>query len=168
MQFSLVAVYLANVLLGLLSLSILPERVVSHFSAAGVPKSWTDSSANFVLMLALHSATFLLFFGLPRIVKEIPRDLLSIPNKDYWMRGARFAEFNRQITLRFHQYGLATLVFFLGVGGLLLEANLGEQIQLRMGLFWLFVGAFLIYTVVWVVQLFGTFGLPHEAPASEL
>ena len=84
------------------------------------------------------------------------------------MRGARFAEFNRQITLRFHQYGLATLVFFLGVGGLLLEANLGEQIQLRMGLFWLCVGAFLIYTVVWVVQLFGTFGLPHEAPASEL
>lgn len=168
MKCALVIAYLANVILSIVGLLVLPEPVASHFGEDGLPNEWMKPTINFWVMFLVYSLIFILFIGIPSLLRKIPKRLLSLPNKDYWLLEENWAEFNMRLRRRFHQYGFATLMFFFCEAAMVLDANLADPIRLQMEPFWVTFSAFMLYTVLWVSQVFRALALPHEAPAAEL
>jgi hypothetical protein len=52
-----IATFLANILLALLSLAILPDRVAIHFGLGGAADSWAASLTNTLFMLLVGALT---------------------------------------------------------------------------------------------------------------
>jgi putative effector of murein hydrolase LrgA (UPF0299 family) len=55
MRAAFIASFLANVLLALLSLLVLPERVAIHFDLGGLPDSWASDLNSTLLMLTVQA-----------------------------------------------------------------------------------------------------------------
>ena len=153
---------------GIICLFLLPERVASHFGARGEPNDWMESSTNFALMFLLSTVIFIMFAAMPRFMKRIPKCLINLPNKEFWLREENLTEFERRVSNRFYQYGSVLLVFFLCLSLLAFFANYANPIRLRADLFWILFTLFIAYTVTWVAQFFRALALPHHTAAPQL
>jgi len=63
----------------------LPERMASHFSADGTPNGWSPKQAFFILMAMITAVTAIPAFFVPRKLKNLPRQRINLPNKEYWL-----------------------------------------------------------------------------------
>lgn len=82
---------------------LLPERVASHFDAAGQADGWSSKTAFFVFNLAFVAGMALLFLGLTAWQGRIPSAWINLPHKDYWLaperRAATLETIQRQVEI---------------------------------------------------------------------
>ena len=79
----LVALFLLNVTVIVVTTALLPERVAIHFGLGGEPDSWAPRSVNAGLFLAFNVLLFALFYwAVTRYSDPVsPRSAIASPTK---------------------------------------------------------------------------------------
>ncbi len=98
---------------------LLPDKVASHFGPSGKPDAWSTKSVFVTLYLAVIGGCALFFLGLGFIIRVIPRSLLNLPNKAYWLaeeRREQTYDFMLSYTLWFSSATLAVIARFFPPG----------------------------------------------------
>jgi uncharacterized membrane protein len=141
---------------------VLPDRVPSHFDAAGRVDDWTSRTTMVVFWLAMGLAVLVAMPALTRLAAAGDGTWVNMPqrSKDYWFAPERRAEFR----VRFGDdlEGFAALTGALMVAVLALTtwvATTGRD----GAPWWAFVGlmaAYLAATAVWVARLLRAYRPP--------
>ena len=163
MQAAFILSFLANLVLSLISLAILPERFAIHFGSGGVPDGWASSSTNALMMLGMNTFLFLTFYLSPRIIDKVPARWISLPNRDYWLAPERRRRAVEMLSGYLWQFGTALFLFLFLVGLLSLRANLSDPVRLDEAALLIALGIFLGYTVLWMIALVRAFRIPGRA-----
>lgn len=102
----------------------LPERVASHFNAAGVADGWTTRDGQTVWHVGVVLCMTALFEGLARLSPRLPGELINLPRRDYWLAPERRAATHAWLAGLARLLGCVLLVFFLALFHLVYRANL--------------------------------------------
>lgn len=140
----------------------LPDPVASHFGGSGMADDWMSKDAFvglFLGMFVVVAASLLLSVF---IMGKVPDRWINLPHKSYWLaperRDQTFADLTRGMTW----FGVATMLFLMGLYHLAFEANLREPARLSGG-FWILFAVFMAFTVVWWARLWlGYLRVPRQ------
>ena len=77
MRVAFITSFLANVMVTLVSLLILPERVAIHFGLGGLPDSWASNLNSTLLMLGVHALVFVSLYFSPKLLATMPSQCIS-------------------------------------------------------------------------------------------
>ena len=155
-------VFIANVLLWLVSLVVLPDQVAVHFGRGGVPDSWASREWNALVFVLLEAPLFLLLWYAPSLPLGFPPRFVSLPNKEYWLREENQPAFKQKMQHLMAQFGTAFFLFFFYIGVLTVQANLSQPVRLNERAFLPVLVLFLAYTVVWSIGLIRSFRVPDD------
>ena len=89
MRNAFIVSFLANVVLSLASLVILPDRVAIHFGLGGAPDGWASNLTSMLLVLGVHTLVFCALYFSPRLISTVPSKWISLPNRDFWLTPQR-------------------------------------------------------------------------------
>ena len=137
----------------------LPEKLATHFDAAGNANGWMNKTGFFQFQFALLGFLGLVFSLLPQWLSRIPDACINLPHKAHWLaperRAASLADLARQMSF------LSLLIFALLViiGELTLRANLLAPPRLGGEVWWL-LGGYGVLLVIWIVRLYRRFPRP--------
>lgn len=132
---------------------LLPERVASHFNAAGQADGWSAKNNFLVMNLAFVVGMALLFLGLTALLPKMPPDWVNLPNKDYWLAPERRDATLTAISGQMEWLAAATVALLLGITQLTIQANLRAAATLMEGAFWLLFGSYMAFMIAWLVWL---------------
>jgi uncharacterized membrane protein len=159
--FFLVAFFL-NISLNVVSLWLLPEIVAIHFSLGGRPDGWASKETHVLLMLFVDGIAFLpLCFG-AAVIDQVPARFISLPYKQYWLRGENRAQAKRMLSDMMDGFGLSLFGFLFGVSLLAIDANRSVPVRLNEPLFLVLLAVFLLYTLIWTIRLILRFRPPDR------
>jgi hypothetical protein len=159
-----IAAYLANLMLSLASLAILPDRVAIHFGAGGAPDGWASSLTHTLLMLGVDTLVFGALYFAPRLISTVPGKWVNLPNRDFWLSPQRRPLALEKLQHHLWRFGTAVFLFLLVAGLLTIRANRADPVRLEEGLFLTALVIFLAYTLYWVVALVRAFRVPAAPP----
>ena len=160
----LVVVYILTIVLVALSHILLPEDVAIHFDGNGRADGWAPRWLNTALFMGLNTVLFAVCFFGPKLSLAVPKDLINLPNKEYWLADENLPRTREMLAQLLYEFGIAILAFFGVVSALTMQANFSEPMQLDMRLFTAAVVVFLVYTLAWCVRMFIAFRLPESGP----
>ena len=126
----------------------LPDRVASHFDAAGKPDGWCDKDEFLLVYLGILFALTLLFGVLGAVLPRIPNSMINLPNKDYWLAPERRSDTIDRLVAQLLWIGNATLLLVLVMFRLSWIASLGDKPDLG-GWMWIAAAAYLVI-VLWL------------------
>lgn len=144
-----------TVLIFLLALSViqsvyfypqLPDTVASHFDGRGIPNGWMSKQ----MFVAVYLGMMLLMVAIFHIIPRFPNQLRNIPNRDYWMAPERKEGTLNYIDNVSPRLGIATMLLFLYVFQLVMEANLFPKPVLSGNVGW----ALILYFIFFAIWLF--------------
>ncbi len=138
----------------------LPETVASHFGPGGEADGWS-SKGDFMLIYAItFFAIAAIFLGITWFLPKIPPSLVNLPNKDYWLADERKNATYALLANYVLWFTNATLAFIMVVMNMTIRANIYRTNELGDS-FWLLLILYLLFTAVWCVYLFRSFGKPR-------
>lgn len=155
--------FIANVVVTLISLAVLPSRVAIHYGADGMANGWAPNYVNALLMTGTHVLLFCsLYFG-HRLALLFPPKWISLPNKEYWLSPANKSRTIEKIQGFMWRFGVAMFLFLL-IGGLLsLQANMAKPVRLDQRVLLPALGAFIVYIIWWTIVFFRAFRIPGQS-----
>lgn len=106
-----------------------------------------------------------LFFS-PGLVLRYPRAVVSLPNKDYWLKEANKPALRGKLESLMSQIGIAGFLLMFLVEVLTIRANLAQTTQLEETFFWVVFIGFFVYVGCWLLQLHFSFRIPQDADRS--
>jgi len=152
--------FLANLILSLTSLAVLPDRVAMHFGLGGAPDGWASSSTCTLMLLGTHAFVFCSLYFSPKFLAVAPSKWISLPNRDYWLSSQQRSRAVEMFSHYMWQFGAAIFLFMFFVGLLTLRANLSDPVRLDEGALLTAVVIFFAYTAYWLVALLRAFRAP--------
>lgn len=137
----------------------LPERVATHFNAAGKPDGWMGRDAATMMMIGLQTLMPLLFVAIAYMLYFIPPSMINIPHREFWLHPDR-----RQASISFvarstAAFSLGLSLFLLGMNHLTFLANTRHGVLNPLG-FWALLGTFLAFSGAWTAWLVMRFRIP--------
>ena len=81
MRAGFILVFIANVVLSLISLILLPSRVAIHFGPGGMANNWVPSYINTLFFIGTNTFLFVSLDFTPRLVFMFPANGLISPIK---------------------------------------------------------------------------------------
>ena len=138
----------------------LPEKMASHFNAAGKPNGWMSKQAFLRLDLFLVGILAFLFYFSGFFMNKIPTAFINLPNKDFWLAPER-----RDQSLRV----IANFLLWLGNGTLIFVFVLQQHVihyNLNSGKYFVGIGAwtptifYISFVFLWTVALIWMFRRP--------
>ncbi len=134
-----------------LSGAALPERVASHFDAAGAANGFMPRTAYLVVMLVVCAVPVLASMAMASSIGK-PKTRINLPRRNYWLAPERRDETVRRIRRGMAQFNSRLLVFLCFVQWLVVRAN--EQQPAHLDSAWMIAGL-VVFAVVMVVWLLG-------------
>ncbi|HEY9616658.1 MAG TPA: DUF1648 domain-containing protein [Microcoleaceae cyanobacterium] len=156
----LTAVMLVVILQTLYFYPQLPETIASHFDALGKPNGWSPKSVFFVIYAGVLALDAWLFWGMPQAIERRPDRQINLPHKEYWLAADRRADTFAFIREQLRWFGVANLLLMVCVFQLAISANLNPPPKLPVVQIWTVLGAYLIYTIGWLVNFYQHFRRP--------
>ena len=135
------------------SWSAMPERMASHFNAAGQPDAWISRNAFFSLFLGLQIFMAALLLGLGRFGRLLPESLINLPHKEYWLAPERREGTFRRVESCMVWIAVATAALLSWILQLTLNANQQQQ-PLDSKAAIMATGLYLLFVGVWCVVYF--------------
>ncbi|MBA4107643.1 MAG: hypothetical protein C0485_18065 [Pirellula sp.] len=136
--------------------SRLPERMASHFDASGVANGWMSRDGYVWLMVGVVTFVTLTMLAAFGSVRFLPKSLINIPRRDYWLAPERRDETARSLM----RFGLLMVgfesLFFLAIHLMVVAANESQPVRLSNDVWWLLV-AFLATTGAFLFKLYRRF-----------
>jgi hypothetical protein len=139
----------------------LPERVATHFDAAGVANGFMTRAQCRAFMLALTlGAPTLLAVVTGLVPRLVPASMINLPNRDYWLDPSRIDDALAYLSAQGIWFGCLLLLFLAAVDAMVATANATTPAQLPMRAFAWVLGLFAVAVVVWVVRMLARFLRP--------
>lgn len=136
----------------------LPERIASHYDAAGVPNDFTTKSG-FVTMYAIISVmVFGMFAAVPWLVRKLPVSLINLPNREYWLAPERKDASIARVGVMMDVFAGATGALLLCIFEMTFRANESGNGHLPPP--WPLLGGYLAFVAIWLVMCFRAFPKP--------
>ncbi len=157
-----ILVFIANVVLSVLSLILLPPRVAIHFGFSGTADNWAPSYVNTLFFIGTNMFLFFLIYITSRLTFRFPAKWINLPNKEYWLRTENKAHTAAMFSSLMWEFGIALFLFLFAVQLLTIQANLSQPVRLDEKLFLSALILFILYTFYWCIKLFKAFRLPKE------
>jgi serine/threonine-protein kinase len=132
----------------------LPERVASHFSAAGEPNGWMSRSA-YLQFIGIFGAVVPLFVVV--VFRLVPVNLINVPNRDFWFAPERSAQSREYLFRQSFWFADLMIGFFIGVHLAVVQANGHSPAQLSLSMLLGVTGIFLFGILLWTANLFRRF-----------
>ena len=156
------ALFVANVVLDLASLFILPEKVAIHFRAGGAPDSWAPVMVNALIFLGINIMMFFIFLLGPEMLGHLPPRLIHLPHSGYWLKKENIGEAKARAMALTYEFCAVILAFLLVVMLLVIKANLSRPVKLDENLFLPAFAALMLYNLIWLFRLLKAFKLPRK------
>ncbi len=156
--------FVANIWLASRSL---PERIATHFNAAGQADGWMSRDSHVLSFLSLGLGMSAFIVALCFAIRWLPASKLNLPNKEFWQKPA-----NRPLALSFlffHAFWLGTLslVFLGAVNYFIVAANQAATSTLATSGLQITSGLFIAGVVAWSVLLVRFFQKNKPARAAK-
>lgn len=145
-----IGLFITSVIIGA---SALPERIATHFDAAGNADGWMSRSTHISAFLAFGFGISAFLLGLVYAIRFFPASTLNIPHADYWRLPAHHA---RACAFIFnHALWLAALntLFFTALHACIVHANATTPPSFPSMALGLAVGVFLTGLSLWIFFL---------------
>ncbi len=155
-----ILMFIANVVLSVISLTILPAHVAIHFGVGGMANGWAPSYANALFFIGTNAFLFLCLYFTPRLVFMFPSKWINLPNKNYWLRLENKTRTVEIFSSLMWEFGTLLFLFLFIVELLAIQANLSRPVRLNEKLFLCALILFFLYSVYWCVKLLKAFRLP--------
>lgn len=136
--------------------SSLPERVASHFNAAGEPNGWMSKNAFFAFEIVLYGLVVGLILLVPLGLRRLPVRFINLPNRDYWLAPERRAQTVQTLADKTGMFLLALLPLLIAMNQLVFRANVRRENLSPAS--WIVLAAFVLFTVTWTFKLVRQFG----------
>jgi uncharacterized membrane protein len=139
----------------------LPDNIASHFVGGGRPDRWTSKPALFFTYWICLALVLGISLGVPALVVRLPRRLINLPRKEYWLTDEMYPQAIRLLRIHFHWLGVIMLSLQVGVFQMIFQANLSEEPKLN-GWFVAILVGFVAALLVWIIKFTTRF---RQAPA---
>ncbi|CAM3095249.1 DUF1648 domain-containing protein [Rariglobus hedericola] len=138
--------FVANIWLGTRNL---PDRIATHFNAAGEADGWMSRDAHLVSFIALGLGMSAFIIGLCFAIRWFPADKLNVPNKAFWQKPA-----NRAVAMGFLFYhafwlGALSFAFIAAVNYFIVAANQNSASMLATRGLQITSGLFIVGVIAW-------------------
>jgi len=147
------AILAAGILQCLHDFPFLPDRLASHFSAAGHANGWMTKQQFLMTYAVVILPAVALEFLMPRRIAGTPGNRLRLPNREFWLAPERRAETFAYFQKFFAWYGCAFLLLEVIAMGLAMRANFQSPPQLPTGPIVFAIAAFVLFNIVWVAAM---------------
>jgi uncharacterized membrane protein len=129
----------------------LPPMIASHFGAGGVADRWSSTSSLFATYWLVVALVFVVYLVVPYLIGALPRQLINLPNKDYWLSDEMYPHTMSRLRAQFRWLGVILLLFLVLVFQMVFQANLSQSPELGA---WFVPGliGFLIAIVSWGIK----------------
>jgi len=143
----------------------LPERIATHFNAAGQPDAWMSRNTHIFSFVALGLGMSAFIIGLSYAIRWFSPAKLNVPNKAFWQKPA-----NRPTALSFlfhHAFWLGTLsfAFLAATNYFIVMANRADAVALSTRGLQISSALFIAGTVTWCYFLVRFFLKVPTAPS---
>jgi uncharacterized membrane protein len=157
----MILAFVANLLLLLVSLLMLPDQVAIHFRGGGVPDAWASKWTHTLIFVVIQIPLFTLFLSAGRLTLNLPARWLSLPNKDYWLKPENRRELQLRFSALMQEFGFMLFFFLFAVGLLTLDANVSDPVCLNEPVFLMFFTGFMLYLPYWLVKVIRRLKVPR-------
>ena len=138
----------------------LPAVVATHFGAAGEPNGYMTRTLYLRFTLAfVVLLPWLVNFSLERIHAS-PNARINLPNREHWLSAAQRDSTIEYLLRHMRYFGLLLAAFLCGVHWLVVRANATVPPSLDNRRFGIFLGAYLLAVVLWIIALRRRFRRP--------
>lgn len=125
----------------------MPERMASHFNAAGVPNGWMPKNQFLLVNVMVVLAAAFSGFYPARMIATLPSSKINLPNKEYWLSPAHSQETIAYFAQWFAWFGCALLLLLMLVMQLVIAANRSPTPTLPVGPVLTLVSGFLLFVM---------------------
>jgi len=129
----------------------MPDPMASHFNGYGEPDGWMSKNGFFAFEIGLLFFCAALFFATTRFLTKLPDSLINMPRKDYWLAPERRAATLRVFRDKMEAFYIPVFLLLVIINQFVFRANLSRENLPPIS--WLFIGAFVFYTIIWSINL---------------
>lgn len=140
---------------------LLPKFMPGKYNASGQPVSMMSKEAFVGVFVGTYLLLFFVFAVIGVLAHKLPPSMINIPNREYWFSPEHHTEGCERLALMMLRFSNITSLFMIVLFQFILD-----QVMTNVPFghkFWILLGAYLIYTFVWCVQLWIKFKKPAEA-----
>lgn len=136
---------------------VMPDWMASHFEGSGRADNFASKEAFFILNAIIILFTFCIFIVLPWGFQKFRVKKMNLPNSDYWLTPERINEVYSYFRTSFCWFGVINLALMIGVLQLVFSANLKPKPVLNNEIFFILLGSYFIFTIIWLVKFYRKF-----------
>jgi len=135
----------------------LPETVASQFDGAGNPNGYSSKKILISIYMMVIAVMLLIYLVLPALFRYIPKSLISLPKKDYWLAPERREKTFTFIAEQMLCFGNATFILLIATFQIAIEANLSDTRHFSSNTMWILLIGYFFFVILWSVRFISKF-----------
>jgi uncharacterized membrane protein len=164
----LLVLYVCFIYCVMLSDTLLPARMASHFNLSGKADGWM-SRGHYMLTISIGgSAVTLLLVMLSMVCRFMPKGVINLQNRDYWLAPERLDETRAYISRHMLWFTSWFVCFFIGIHFSTVHANRLAPSRLPMVEFSVISSCFVAGTLIWAGIMWLHFQNPNDEKEKRL
>jgi uncharacterized membrane protein len=136
---------------------IMPDWMASHFAGSGKADNWMSKNSFYIFEICVFLLMSGIFLVMPWAFEKFKLKKMNLPNREYWLSPERIDEVYSYFRESFCWYGVAHLIFLIGVMQLVFNANIDPNPVLNNGIFLTLLGIYLVFSLIWVIMFYHKF-----------